>query len=107
MYAVANNTAATTVWSRSTNLPAQVTDVGLLRKTRSDRPVEDMEGFSFYNDGTFYGTTGERAAANNPSGRLTPPPASSPRSAPFANYGDYESVACLAGRLQYHRGHRL
>jgi uncharacterized repeat protein (TIGR01451 family) len=67
--------------------------------------ITDMEGFSFYNDGSFYGTTGEQGGvwsnrmwkidtATGQVTQVTPGPIDNDGVAP--NNGDFEGVACLS-----------
>ncbi len=98
MYAVANNSGGNDRLVKVNKATGVVTDVGLLRLA-DNTPVEDMEGFSFYNDGTFYGTTGNAAAAatNNRLWQIDPDTGIVTLIGAFTSYGDYEAVACLTG----------
>ncbi len=92
MYAVANNSGGSDRLVKVNKLTGVVTDVGRLRYANGTT-VQDMEGFSFYNDGTFYGTTGAGAELfqiDTATGIVT-------KIGDFTSYGDYEAVACLVG----------
>lgn len=96
MYAVANNAGGNDRLIRVNKLTGAVTDVGRLR-TSGGTNINDMEAFSFYNDGTFYGTTGNGGNPANSFWQIDPATGIVTLLATFPSYSDYEGVACLTG----------
>lgn len=101
LYGLANNGGGNDRLVKIDKVTGAVTDVG--RLTYSGTPVNDMEGYSFYNDGTFYGTTGSSSNSLGPTnfsntlweidqatGNLT-------LIGQFTTGSDYEAAGCLVG----------
>lgn len=96
MYAVANNGGGNDRLIRVDKSTGAVVDVGRLRLA-DGTTIADMEGFSFSNDGTFYGTTGS-ATITSQDDRLWQIDETSGIAveiAPFGFGSDYESLGCL------------
>ena len=97
MYAVANNNGGNDRLIRVNKLTGAVTNVGRLRLSNGTF-VTDMEGFSFSNDGTFYGTTGANSSIlsqRNSLWTIDPATGISTQKGTFSIGGDYEGVSCL------------
>lgn len=90
------NPAASPGYNAATGL-ISTTDIAPL--TNAGNPIRDMEGFSFFNDGSFYGTTGNASGGGNNDTLwaidLTGTPGASTVVGAFTSYQDYESVGCL------------
>jgi uncharacterized repeat protein (TIGR01451 family) len=70
-----------------------LTDIGILT-------TNDMEGLSFFNDGTLYGTTGAASSIvtdRDSLWRIDTSNANATKIANFVSDGDYEAVGCLIG----------
>ncbi|MCO6452946.1 MAG: VWA domain-containing protein, partial [Caldilineales bacterium] len=87
-------------------LTGAVTDVGQFHKSNGVK-VEDMEGLTFFNDGTFYGTTGSQGNHSNRFWAIDASTAVVTEIAPFNYSGDYEAVACLTGGATSSIGDRV
>lgn len=103
MYAVTNNNGGADHLIRIDKQTGSVTDIDVFTNSSGGANVVDMEGLGFYNNGVFYGTTGnggsgagtddslwEIELATGIATIITDIEASSGRS-------DYEAVACLTG----------
>jgi uncharacterized repeat protein (TIGR01451 family) len=93
LYGVANSGGAGDHLITLDLLTGALTDVGLLT-------TDDMEGLSFFNDGTLYGTTGNQSSAAADQDTLWRINTSNAVATPIATFvddGDYEAVACLVG----------
>lgn len=100
MYAVANiggGTADRLIKVNKTN--GAVTDVAIITKSGGGGNVNDMEGFSFYNDGTFYGTTGGNSTNGNEDSlwQINETTGVATLIGQFSIDSDYEGVGCLTG----------
>jgi hypothetical protein len=86
-----------------TNGTISVCAIGVLRLA-DNTPVTDMEGFAFYNDGTFYGTTGDQSILASQQNRIWTIDEHSGVSSEIGAFDtttttneDFEGVACLTG----------
>ncbi|NNL94865.1 MAG: hypothetical protein HKO64_04530 [Xanthomonadales bacterium] len=79
-----------------------VTDVGRLNDGTSN--VNDMEGLSFFNDGSLYGATGTTGTPANTFWSINPANAMVTQIAAFGTSSDYESIACLTGGSNFIEG---
>lgn len=97
MYGVVNNSGGNDHLVLINKTTGAVTLVGVLRLA-DNTPVTDMEGYSYFNDGTFYGTTGNNSVNTAHRDRLwTIDKATGICTlvGPFGSGADYEAVGVL------------
>jgi uncharacterized repeat protein (TIGR01451 family) len=93
LYAIANSGGAGDHLITLDRNTGALSDIGLLT-------TDDMEGLSFFNDGTLYGTTGAASSSlsdRNSLWRITTSNANAVKIAEFVSDADYEAVDCLVG----------
>ncbi|MCO5197204.1 MAG: DNRLRE domain-containing protein [Anaerolineae bacterium] len=98
MYAVANVGGGTSdhlIKVNKTN--GSVIDVAAITNSAGGGNVNDMEGFSFFNDGTFYGTTGDGSSGGNEDSlwQIDETTGVATLVGQFSIDSDYEAVGCL------------
>ncbi|MGJ8642903.1 MAG: SdrD B-like domain-containing protein [Luteolibacter sp.] len=96
MYGVANDNGGNDRLVRIDKTNGNVTDVGRIRLT-GGTVINDMEGFSFYNDGTFYGTTGNNGNFVNRMWEVDTATGISTEIGQFGSGSDYEAIGALTG----------
>ena len=97
MYGVANNAGGNDRLVEIDKATGAVTDVGPLRLA-DGTAVTDMEGFSFSNDGSFYGTTGSASTVTSQRNRFWNVDKNTGVVTLIAAFGigsDYEGLGCL------------
>jgi fimbrial isopeptide formation D2 family protein len=93
LYAVANSGGAGDHLITLDRDTGALSDIGILT-------TDDMEGLSFFNDGTLYGTTGAASTApanRNSLWRINISNANATKITTFTSDADYEAVDCLVG----------
>jgi uncharacterized repeat protein (TIGR01451 family) len=93
LYAIANSGGAGDHLITLDRNTGALTDIGILT-------TNDMEGLSFFNDGTLYGTTGAASSTTTDRDalwRINTSNANATKIANFVSDGDYEAVDCLVG----------
>lgn len=93
MYGIANQGGVDDRIVRIDKFTGAVTDVGRVRDSGGN--INDVEGLAFFNDGTFYMTTG--AGTNAEFHRIDPATGFCTLLGTFTEGGDYEGTGCLTG----------
>ena len=96
MYAVANSSGGNDHLITINKTNGAVTLIGRLRLSNGTS-INDVEGFSFFNDGTFYGTTGNGGSTPNRLWQVDTSTGIMTLIGPFGSLTDYEAVADLTG----------